>query len=312
MNDGFMILAHINPDGDAIGSAAGLLRILRSLGKRSEFFMPENFSPKYLSLTNGLITKGPPDISSYPTIICVDFSSPERASLPEKTKLQDLKNFIINIDHHPDNQIFGNLNLVDPGASAAAQVIFNLAKFAGWPISPPAANCLLAGILMDTGGFKFDNTSPSALRAAASLIELGADYASLVRELFFSKNIGMARVESEIVKDLMKTAFDGKFAWAVIEDSLFTKNGLDPREGEGLIDVIRCIAGTVVVAFLYRNDDGMRFSLRSKDPSFSVGKIARKIGGGGHELAAGGFIKTDSINDAEKILLNEIGDRLNA
>ncbi|HPN85201.1 MAG TPA: bifunctional oligoribonuclease/PAP phosphatase NrnA [Victivallales bacterium] len=307
LNDKFLIVTHYNPDGDAIGSSLGLMSLLRDSGKSADFYMPHVVPDKYAKFAGGLVLTGNmPDLSAYSTIICVDFSSPERANLPQNVKIDSLGKFLINIDHHPDNRLFGGLNLVDPSASAAAEVIYELAKFADFKFSPKAARFLLMGILADTGGFRFDNSSPRALRTAAKLIDAGVDFGTLAKDLFFSKPLSVAKLEAEIINNRMKTAFDGRFAWAILDEELFYKYGLRPEESEGLIDVIRCIEGTVAVAFIYQNFDGFRCSLRSREKSFSVGKIARRIGGGGHELAAGAFIKTNMADIAEKTLLDNI------
>jgi phosphoesterase RecJ-like protein len=307
LNNQFLILTHANPDGDAIGSSLGLLTILRDAGKKADFYMPHKAPDKYANFADSLTISGElPDLSAYSTLICVDFSSPERANLPDRIKLDSLNKFLINIDHHPDNSIFGQLNLIDPSAAATAQIICKLAKFANFKISPFAAKNLLMGILMDTGGFRFDNLSPNCLRVSAELIELGVDFGTLSKELFFSKPLGLAKLEAEIINTRLKTAFNGQFAWALLEEQIFYKHGLKPEESEGIIDIIRCIEGTLAVAFIYQNYDGFRCSLRSRDRAFSVGKIARRIGGGGHELAAGAFIPTNVAGQAEKILLENI------
>ncbi len=311
LSDRFLIVAHFNPDGDAVGSGLGLMRILRDNGKKADFYMPHSVPAKYAKFAGDQVTTGElPDISAYSTILCVDFSSPSRANLPENVKLENLGAFLIGIDHHPDNKIFGRLNLVNSEASSAAEVILDLAKFAGLKISPDAARSLLTGILSDTGGFRFDNSSPRAMRAAAELVEKGVDFGLLSKELFFSKPLPVAKIEAEIIEKRLKTAFDGKFAYALLDEKLFYSHGLNPEESEGLIDVIRCIDGTVAVAFIYENSDGYRLSLRSRDRSFSVGRIARRIGGGGHELAAGAFINTKSASHAEKVLLENIESEL--
>jgi phosphoesterase RecJ-like protein len=310
-NDRFLILTHVNPDGDALGSGAALGFILRATGKKADFYLPSPPPDKYSNILKGLfITGSLPDIRQYSTIICVDFTCAERVFIPEGIELKSLDRFIIVMDHHPDNLLFGNLNLVRPELAAAAHVVFELAKFANWPINADSAICLLTGILMDTGGFRFDNTSPEVLWASAELIALGANYTTLMNELFFSKKMAMAQLEAELVKNRLRVASGGKFIWTVIDEQFFEKYGMKISDSEGLIDTLRAIEKTTIVAILYKNKNNVRFSLRSKTPSVSVGQIARKLGGGGHELAAGGFIETDKINEAEKIILKYVEEAL--
>jgi phosphoesterase RecJ-like protein len=139
---------------------------------------------------------------------------------------------------------------------------------------------------------------------------VGANYNMLMNELFFSKKMAMAQLEADLIKNRLRVACGGKFIWTVIDEQFFEKYGMKISESEGLIDMLRAIEKTTIVAILYKNKNNVRFSLRSKTPSVSVGQIARNLGGGGHELAAGGFIETDKIDEAEKIILKYVEEIL--
>jgi len=312
LSNRFIIITHFNPDGDAIGSSLAFMSLLRDNGKKADFYLPHKVPVKYEKFIqeNIIISGNLPDLSEYSTMICLDFSNPSRANLPENIKLDKLNIFIINIDHHPDNKLFGNLNLVKASASSAAEIIYDLAKFSNFKISSQTAMYLLIAILSDTGGLRFDNTTAEVLRLTANLIDYGVDYVQIMKSLFYSKPLSLLKLEGEIIEKRLKSELSGKLIYALLDERLFSKYGIPPGESEGLIDTIKCIEGSSVVAFIYENSDGYRVSMRSNNNKVSVGKIARALGGGGHELAAGAFIKTKSASEAERILISEIKKEL--
>jgi len=167
------------------------------------------------------------------------------------------------------------------------------------------------GMIMDTGGFRFDNTKASTLKTASELMSAGADYSRLINSLFFSQPLNFVRMEGELISKNLRTAFSGKYAWAYLSDEMLKEFGVEKKDTESLIDLLRQIQGVEIAAILYRKDDGFKISLRSKNKEYSVGKVARSLNGGGHELAAGGFIRAADVSEAEKILLDRIGELLN-
>ncbi|HOK04478.1 MAG TPA: bifunctional oligoribonuclease/PAP phosphatase NrnA [Victivallales bacterium] len=311
LSNRFLIITHCNPDGDAIGSSMAFLKLLKDNGKKADFYIPHRIPLKYEKLIEeNIITGNLPDLSEYSTMICLDSSNPLRANLPPDIKIDKLGIFTINIDHHPDNKLFGNLNLVKANASSTAEVIYDFAKFANLKISPKTAEYILIGILSDTGGLRFDNTNADLLRLTADLVDYGVDYVRTMRLLFFSKPLPLLKLEGEIIEKRLKSECSGKFIYAILDEKLFSKYNVPPGESEGLIDIIKCVEGSYVVAFIYENSDGYRVSLRSTNNKISVGKIARALGGGGHELAAGTFIRTKSASEAEQILLSQVKKEL--
>ena len=304
-NDDFLIITHVGPDGDAIGSTLGLLNALLENGKKAEAYFHDAIPDGYLPLIPDklqYLTGDNPNFSKYGMIICLDFSSPERFGKIDLKKYNS-----INIDHHPDNSEFALQNFVYPTAAATASIIYSILKNrTDWQLSTETATLLLTGIVTDTGGFRFDNTSPSTLRSAAQLLEEGAEYSKIVKTIFFSKSANLAKMEAEIISYHLKTACNNKFAWFYLSEDLLDSFHIDEKDTEGLIDVIRSIKEYEVVAILKQKENGYRISLRSKNNRYSVGYVARRLNGGGHELAAGGFIPSESLDEAENILINEI------
>ena len=306
----FLLLTHVNPDGDAIGTTLGLAHILKDNGKRVTAYLHSTLPEAYETFAGNIqtIIGDLPPLHSFATIVCLDFSSPNRfGDLP----FHELPS--INIDHHVDNQNFCKDNFVFPAAAATAEIIFHAARgVRHWRISPNAATLLLLGLIMDTGRFQFHNTTPAALRAAAELIELGANHAEIITAMFLSKPLNMAKMEAEIICDHLKTAHNGRFAWFHLQDDTISQFKVNPNETEHLIDRIREIKGFEIVAIIRDTEEKGKFrvSLRSRNPNTPVGPVARRLGGGGHDLAAGCSINAETIETAEQKLLAEIAQAL--
>ena len=299
-----LLAAHERPDGDAVGSLTALTSILNDNGFSAKAVLPGPvpdyaipFLPKELivSSANGLTAS---------LFIILDTSNRKRAAVAD-FPLESVPD-VLNIDHHPDNERFGTAQILDPKACSASQIVYRLVRKAGFRITSENASRLLLGIMTDTGCFRFDNTDPEALRSAADLIALGADHHKLILEVYSSKPENMLRFEAEAVQTRLKTAFNGRFAWISLDSALMEKYGIDPRNMEQVIDLPRNIAGVFLAATLRPEKNGFKLSLRSKDPRYSAGRIARLLNGGGHELAAGGFIPASSLEEAEAILLHHV------
>jgi phosphoesterase RecJ-like protein len=312
--DNFLIVTHENPDGDALGSVFALLRMLHDCGKTAEALIPEPLPEKYLDFAScdyrSEISIG--DLHTYNCCIMVDIPKPARAALGYNVRFEDIPLPVLNIDHHPDNSYYAKWNVVQPAAAAAAEILFTIfQEMKHCKINPATASLLMLGIVMDTGGFRFDNTSATVLRRAADLLELKADYHHIIRSMFFSNPLTQQEFEAELILHHLKYECDGRFAWFFIPPELVEKYQVDMRNTEGLIEALRAIRGTDIVAIMQPRDNGFKISLRSKDARYSVGGIARKLNGGGHELAAGGLIKAACRENAEKILIAHVERVLN-
>ncbi len=311
-NDNFLLLTHEKPDGDALGSIFGLFTVLRDNGKKVGAFLPEQLPTRYSSfIPDGIIIGKPPKLSSYSWILCLDTSLPDRLGIDKSTKDKITSYPLVNIDHHPDNKLFGKANFINSESAATAEIIFRALMDSGkMRISQEAATALLIGIVMDTGGFRFDNTKPSTFNAASELLALRADYPRIINTMFFSQPLGFIKMAAELVLNHVKIACNGRYAWAYLSDEILKTYGVDKKDTEMLIDSIRQIEGVEIAVVFYRKDDGFKISMRSKNKKYSVAKIARVLNGGGHELAAGGFIKTDNISEAEATVLSHVSTML--
>ena len=311
-NDNFLLLTHEKPDGDALGSIFGLFTVLRDNGKKADVFLPDQPPMRYTSFVPDGITIGKPQkLDAYSWILCLDTSTPDRLGIDKSEKEKISSYPIVNIDHHPDNKLFGKANFINSESAATAEILFRaLNDSKKLRISQKAATALLIGIVMDTGGFRFDNTKPSTFNAASELLALGADYPRIINTMFFSQPLNFIRMGAELVLKHVKTACSGRYAWAYLSDEILKAYGVDKKDTEMLIDSIRQIEGVEIAVVFYRKDDGFKISMRSKNKQYSVAKIARTLNGGGHELAAGGFIKTDKISEAENTVLSHVSGML--
>jgi bifunctional oligoribonuclease and PAP phosphatase NrnA len=294
------LACHEKPDGDAVGSLLALSLVLRRLGSETyptwsaatvEAVAPYAWLPGRDHLVQ--VSDIPDDV---PVFVAVDCGAVER--LGELEAVARRAPCLINIDHHPGNEDFGHLNVVEPRASSTAELVASLAAALGVELDRDIATCLYVGIVTDTGRFQYTNSSPQTLRLAATLLEHGAPAPSIAQELFESAPFGFLKLVGRLLE--RATLFEKeRFVYSWYQRSDLDETGVTPQETDGLIDSIRSTrAADVAALFKQQLDGSYRVSLRSKGPS--VGAIARARGGGGHELAAG-FTAADVESTAAEI-----------
>lgn len=293
-----LVLTHERPDGDAFGSLYGAVAALQNSGGiaslgRIEVQLPRRYIdlfPRFKSIKVPAKSNSLPD--DVDGILCLDASDRDRV-VPANA-LDRIS--VCNVDHHQDNSRFGDVNWVDPTAAATAQMLAVLFDAAGW-LTAPAADCLLCGMLTDTGGLRFPNTTPAALRVTAHLCECGARYDAIMDGLFFNEPIERRRLEAHLIETAV-AEFDGRFLYAVLDSSEIRRRGLRPVELEGLIDVLRSVEGVQIACLIQPGDDAVRLSLRARSAKTPVNEIARQLGGGGHPLAAGVRMEDTDTDEA--------------
>jgi phosphoesterase RecJ-like protein len=283
----FVVSAHHNPDGDAIGSMLGLARALREAGQDVVLAHPD---PKpvpsdlafMLEPGERISASLPPDLDER-VLVAVDCASERRLwAEPEHEGAR----LVVNIDHHQDNTRFGDLNLVEPLASSTAEVILGVLEAAGWPLSRAVAEPLYVGLVTDTGRFGYTNTRPAAHRAAATMIEAGADPADVARRLYEELPLDRLLLTGRALERARPLAGGRLLASVLTRDDFAAVGGDDT---EGIAEVMRAVRGVQVSAFVREaGPPGThRVSLRAADPDVDVSAIAREEGGGGHRAAAG-------------------------
>lgn len=277
-----LITSHERPDGDSIGSQLGAALALEQLGKTVEVVNRDPHPPNYRSLPGvERIRLGETVRGDFDCVLVLECGSFER------TGVRGLDRFpAVNIDHHPVNDSYGILNWIDPSFAAVAQMVLPVLKLMGARITPEIASNLYTGILTDTGGFRFANTTPDALRAAAELVEFGANPATIAEEVLNRQSESRLRLLAGLLASLKRDP-SGQLAWVTMEQRLFRESGAAPNDTEGLVNYPMSVEGVRACAIFREEPDGAwRISLRSKG-DLDIGQVAQSFGGGGHRNAAG-------------------------
>jgi bifunctional oligoribonuclease and PAP phosphatase NrnA len=302
----FVILSHVRPDGDALGSQLALALSLRQLGKDIRVWNEDGMLEKYSFLAPAqLLTKPPSGAEDVDVAVALDTAIQNRLG----TAFQAVRTakIWINIDHHPSNPGYGDLVYVDPTAPATGQIIFELIKSERLPFDRAIAENLYVAISTDTGSFQYPNTTARTFEIAAELVRAGVDVGRINQQVY--ENYPRRRVE--LLRELLRTMrFEGGGRVASFSLSLKTaaELGVLPEDNEGLIDHLRAIRGVIVAVFFEELPDGkVRVSMRSKSEKTDVCAICQKFGGGGHTLAAGARVR-GSLAEVEQKILEAICD----
>lgn len=311
--DNFLVISHAKPDGDAAGSALGMGILLRANGKNADVLFSDDIPDKFKKLHSFDYIRSVSDYSRYSTAIVLDCARAIRIN--DSRPIDEFAGTVINIDHHIDNDVKGDLNFVEHDASACAAICTDLAKILAkdfsWQITSEAATMFYLGIVTDTGAFRFSNTNGNIFRKAADLLEHGADSEAVINAAFFSKKANQQLFEADMILNHIKREFDGRYVYAFVPQSVFDKYGFDMKDGEGVIELLREIDGAVIAVLVYPKDNTLKVSLRSKDARYPVGPVARSLDGGGHEMAAGITARNTTPEKLLEALKDKIGDLLN-
>ena len=292
-----LVTAHINPDGDAIGSTLAMLQILRAMGKNVAVYIddkiPKNFS--VMPFAEEIRQPREDEKFSADLLVILD-TSPDR--IGNVKNLTDAP--ILNIDHHITNSGDEGDLYVDANAAATCEIIFQLCKELDAEISKNVAVCLYTGLATDTGFFNYSNTRPSTLRAAADLVEAGVE-PNLISEQVEIRSFRDIQIMSAALQTT-KLFYGGKVAGMFIDRELYKQ----VETTEGLIDLIRVIDGVEVAFLLTEKEKNVcRVSMRSK--GVEVSSIAKRLGGGGHVRAAGCTINKN-LDMSKMLLVRTIGE----
>jgi phosphoesterase RecJ-like protein len=294
----FMVTFHRRPDGDALGSALALRLWLERRGVRADVVnahgVPEPFG--FLPSADRVLTAPPADLTGH-TAVVLDTPMASRAGIPGDAL--SAASVVINLDHHPGNARFGDINVVDPSASSVALMVHELLP-TNPAITRDIASALYVGVMTDTGGFRFGNTDERTLRAAAELVGLGADPSGLANLVYGEQPLGRLKLLGAVLSTT-ETELDGKVAVSVLTESMKDGTGSTGEDIEGLASFGRLVRG-VEVALLLREEEGrVRVSLRSKG-AVDVNDVARRLGGGGHRSAAGALLDGPLDSARERLL----------
>ena len=282
-----LIVSHVDPDGDSIGSMLALGMLLIKMRISVDYYSQDGVPRVYKFLPGAEKIENSVALGRYYDILfAVDASDVSR--LGEKNSPRDVARFIINIDHHPDNTKFGDINHVEK-CSSTAELIYKLAREWKIGLDKEMAENLYVALITDTGNYRYENTSAATFAMAGALLETGLDTHEITTRIYDNKSLASIRVQAAVLATL-ETSPDRKVAWAMVTHEMMQKTEAKGEDLVGLVDQIRSIE-SVEVAILFREEDGgkVKVNFRAKY-AINVSKIAKAFGGGGHIKAAGAVI----------------------
>ena len=300
--DDVLLLGHVNPDGDAVGTALGLWRALRALGKRAAVCLPGGMPKLYgwLPGADAALATGDPLPFAPKTALAVDVSDLPRLGDAGRTAFQACPERAA-LDHHGTNEGFGDVCCVDGGAAACGELAIDLIDALGAPLDREMAECLFVAVSTDCGQFNFSNTRPETFRAAARCAEAGIDIAGITERLYRTRTLGRTRLLG-IVLNGLEISGDGRIAWARLTEEMLARAGATREDNEGIVNYLLEIDGVRCAVLAEQRGEKTKFSLRSKAPVDVARDIAAHFGGGGHNRAAGCTLDEAMEPALEKVL----------
>src|SRR6266446_5122633 len=286
-----VLTTHVNADGDGVGSEVGLWHLLRARGVSVTIANPTRIPERF----NFLVPEGADSVAS------LDIGDISRLG-ELATVIRKREPPFVCIDHHvgPVKLPVGPC-LIAPEATATAELVFDLANVAGWPLTAESAQALYVGLLTDTGGFRFSNTTARALRVAAALLERGVDPESIYASVYASAPEGRVRLLAEVLQTLVVEPEVG-LAWVSVPADALRRHEVTADDLDGIVEFPRSIAGVrMALLFRYIGNGRVKVSFRSMG-EVDVAALANQFGGGGHHRAAGASLPGTMAEVEEKVL----------
>lgn len=293
-----LLITHISPDGDALGSIGFMMEWLLLLQKPYVAYSagPLPTSLAFLPHYDQIITDATAfTVTDFDLIISLDCGSLARTNLASEIKNRSEQQFFIEIDHHPSVEKVSNLEIRELAASTT-EILYQLSQMAGVHLNVNMACCLLTGILTDTGSFTFSSTSEKTITAAARLLLNGASLSKIINRTWRTKAAGDLRLWGIALSRLEKVPhYDITYTVLTEEDFKITKS--TEEAVEGLAEFISSLSDTKAILVLREDNAGMvRGNLRTVRDDVDVGSLARQLGGGGHRKAAGFMVAGRLVN----------------
>lgn len=296
--ENIVILTHESPDGDAIGSALAVKLMIEKLGKKADVIIPEysrlfNFLPAVDEI------KEESDIKSYELAISVDCADLKR--LAKKEYFEKAKKTIV-IDHHGSNNMYGDLNYVNPVSPACCEILAGMIAYFEIDISKDIGTCIMTGIITDTGGFRHAGINAETFEFTADLIRIGVDIPDIYKRTLRTKTKANFDLTKRVM-DRMELLEDGKVTFTYINNQDEIEVNAEHGDHEGLVEIGRDIEGVEVSIFIRQKDDtdSYKISMRSSN-LVNVSDICLMFGGGGHPRAAGASIQGTVEQVKEKVM----------
>jgi len=292
-----VVTSHMRPDGDSVGSSLALAWALRAIGTDARVVHRDR-PPIQLAEFPGIadVEIGdtvPPGTDAVVVLECGDLA---------RTGLSGFDGLpVINIDHHPGNSGYGQVQWFDGSAAACGEMVFEIIAELGVPLTADMATQLFVAVVTDTGSFRYPGVSPRTFSFCARLLEAGADPVLVARKLFDSHTLGRLRLQGAVLQSL-EVDPSGRLAMLTLTDAVLAASGGTPDETDGLINLPLGVKAIQAAVFFKEAENGRwRVSLRSKG-EIDVGRVARGFGGGGHKNASGCILEGPLANVRARIL----------
>jgi phosphoesterase RecJ-like protein len=301
----FLVASHESPDGDALSSTLALTHALRALGKEVVAYNSDNV-PAYLDFLPGAETVvNTIGAEKFDVGFILDAGELRRAG----SHLRHVCKTLVNIDHHPHSENFGEIYWVDENASATGALVYRLLKAAGISISTEIAVCIYTAILSDTGSFRYSNADPEAFQIASEMVGLGVVPWDVATGLYENQEEARLRLLARVLSTLTVSPC-GRLASVSSTLEMMHETGTGPEHTDGFVNYPRSIRGVEVALYFRQVGDagGYKVGFRSKG-RVDVGALARELGGGGHHNAAGAFVSGD-LEEVRSSVLIRLGSML--
>jgi phosphoesterase RecJ-like protein len=296
----FVLSSHARPDGDSIGSQLAMACALRTMGKEA-IVVNADAAPAPLMAFPGVrdIRIAPAIDGDFDAAIIMECGDLKRTGVAGLERF-----FVINIDHHPGNTGYGHINWFDATAAACAELVYELVRALGVPLTKEIATHIYLAILTDTGSFHYSGISPRTFEICRECLEAGVDPVMVARNVYDSNNMGRLKLFGAVL-GAMQIADSGRIAIVYVDHEMARAAGGTYEDTEGLVNLPLTVKEIeAVVFFKQEKGDEYRVSLRSKG-EIDIGVIAKEYGGGGHKTAAG-LTVTGPIEELQKTLVEKI------
>ena len=301
-----VILTHETPDGDAIGSCLGMKLALDKMDKEADIIMSK-YANTYAFLPEAKTIKQESDIENYDLAISLDCATLKR--LDNRKYFENAKKTIV-IDHHGSNNMYGDINYVNPVSPACSEILLVLFTYAGIDIDVKIGTCLMTGIITDTGGLQYPATTADTFEYAAELLRKGVNIPEICKKTLQTKTKANFEL-SKRVMDRMELIEDDKIAFSYITNQDMEEVQAEEGDHEGLVNLGRNIEGVEVSIFIRQkdNEDAYKVSMRSGS-YVNVSDVCLMFGGGGHPRAAGAVVQ-GNVEQVKEKLIKEVKKALN-
>ncbi|PIQ75952.1 hypothetical protein COU78_03225 [Candidatus Peregrinibacteria bacterium CG10_big_fil_rev_8_21_14_0_10_49_24] len=283
-----LCVCHRNPDGDAIGALLGMGLLLEQAYPSKKILLhcvdpaPDTFH--FLPESGRIL--GTPELADGDAVVFLDCAEPKQTNLHESHAELFTKTYLtINIDHHPTNTLFADVNFVVPNAASSCEIVVELADLLGWQLTSDIATCLLTGVYTDTGGLLHSNTTANVYRTVARLLRAGARRQAIVTAVFRTAKPSTLKLWGRVLEKIHLTPEGG--AISALTQGDFRATGADYSELTGAIDYVNAVPGMRFSLILSERDGIVKGSLRTLRDDVDVAAMASRFSGGGHRKAAG-------------------------